>query len=82
MGLSVLDYRVTSNHIRLLVKDMGVNVIAESMQLVVPCRSTQERRIALREESEAYTPNSTAENEVLGTENSLRWNGNVYDSGT
>ena len=34
LGLSVLDYRVTSNHIRLLVKDMGVNVIAESMQLI------------------------------------------------
>ena len=41
LGLSVLDYRVTSNHIRLLVKDMGVNVIAESMQLIAG-RTAQE----------------------------------------
>ena len=32
-GLSVLDYTVTSNHIHLLIKDSGPNVIAESMQL-------------------------------------------------
>jgi len=63
---------------------MGVNVIAESMQLI-GSRTAQEytgEAYALREESEAYTRNSTAENEVPGTENSLRWNGNVYDSGT
>ena len=33
-GLSVLDYTVTSNHIHLLIKDSGPNVIAESMQLI------------------------------------------------
>jgi REP element-mobilizing transposase RayT len=33
-GLSVLDYIVTSNHIHLLVKDTGANVISESMQLI------------------------------------------------
>ena len=37
---------------------------------------------ALREESEAYTRNSTAENEVLSTENTFLWNENVDDSGT
>ena len=80
----MLDYRVTSNHIRLLVKDMGVNVIAESMQLI-GSRTAQEytgEAYALREESEAYTRNSTAENEVPGTENTFLWNGNVEDSGT
>src|SRR5918996_357189 len=33
-GLSVLNYMVTSNHIHLLVKDTGTNVIAQSMQLI------------------------------------------------
>src|SRR4029079_1805458 len=33
-GLCVLDYVVTSNHIHLLVKDTGEDVIAQSMQLV------------------------------------------------
>ena len=33
-GLSVLDYIVTSNHVHLLVKDTGPNVIADSMQLI------------------------------------------------
>ena len=32
-GLCVLDYIVTSNHVHLLVKDPGTNVIAESIQL-------------------------------------------------
>ena len=40
-GLSVLDYIVTSNHIHLLVKDTGANVIADSMQLIAR-RSAQE----------------------------------------
>jgi putative transposase len=31
-GLSLLNYMVTSNHVHLLVKDTGPNVIAESMQ--------------------------------------------------
>ena len=75
----MLDYRVTSNHIRLLVKDMGVNVIAESMQLI---GSPTVQEYALREESEAYTRNSIAENKVPGTENTFLWNGNVEDSGT
>jgi putative transposase len=34
VGLSVLNYMVTSNHVHLLVKDTGSNVIARSMQLV------------------------------------------------
>ena len=33
-GLCVLDYIVTSNHIHLLVKDAGQDVIAASMQLI------------------------------------------------
>ncbi len=33
-GLSVLNYMVTSNHIHLLVKDTGPNVIAQSIQLI------------------------------------------------
>lgn len=30
----MLDYIVASNHMHLLVKDTGPNVIAESMQLI------------------------------------------------
>src|ERR1051325_10113518 len=33
-GLSVLNFVITSNHIHLLVKDSGHNVIANSMQLI------------------------------------------------
>src|ERR671914_2149997 len=33
-GLSVLNYMVTSNHLHLLVKDTGGDVIAQSMQLI------------------------------------------------
>jgi putative transposase len=33
-GLSVLDYMVTSNHVHLLIKDTGPDVIAGSMQLI------------------------------------------------
>jgi REP-associated tyrosine transposase len=33
-GLCVIDYVVTSNHIDLLIKDTGADVIAESMQLI------------------------------------------------
>jgi len=33
-GLCVLDYMVTSNHIHLLVKDTGQDVIAQNMQLI------------------------------------------------
>jgi hypothetical protein len=33
-GLCVLDYIVTSNHVHLLIKDTGSNVIAESTQLI------------------------------------------------
>ena len=40
-GLCVLDYIVTSNHVHLLVKDTGTNVIAESMQLIAG-RTAQE----------------------------------------
>jgi putative transposase len=40
-GLSVLDYVVTSNHVHLLVKDTGRNVIAHSMQLIAG-RTAQE----------------------------------------
>jgi putative transposase len=39
--LCVLDYTVTSNHVHLLVKDTGTNVIAESMQLIAG-RTAQE----------------------------------------
>ncbi len=40
-GLCVLNYVVTSNHIHLLVKDTGKNVIAKSLQLIVG-RTAQE----------------------------------------
>jgi putative transposase len=40
-GLCVLDYIVTSNHVHLLVKDTGRNVIVESMQLIAG-RTAQE----------------------------------------
>jgi putative transposase len=40
-GLCVLDYAVTSNHIHLLIKDTGSNVIAQSMQLIAG-RTAQE----------------------------------------
>jgi REP element-mobilizing transposase RayT len=40
-GLCVLGYIVTSNHVHLLVKDTGENVIAESMQLIAG-RTAQE----------------------------------------
>jgi len=40
-GLSVLNYVVTSNHVHLMVKDTGANVIAESMQLIAG-RTAQE----------------------------------------
>ena len=40
-GLCVLDYVVTSNHIHLLVKDTGEDVIAQSMQLIAG-RTAQE----------------------------------------
>jgi len=40
-GLCVLDYIVTSNHVHLLIKDTGSNVIGESMQLIAG-RTAQE----------------------------------------
>jgi REP-associated tyrosine transposase len=40
-GLSVLNYMITSNHVHLLVKDTGPNVIADSMQLIAG-RTAQE----------------------------------------
>ncbi|HAZ94848.1 MAG TPA: transposase [Porticoccaceae bacterium] len=40
-GLSVLNYTVTSNHIHLLVKDTGKDVIPKSMQLIAG-RTAQE----------------------------------------
>lgn len=44
-GLSILDYMVTSNHIHLLVKDTGPNIIAESIQLIAG-RTAQEYQSA------------------------------------
>jgi putative transposase len=41
LGLSVLNYVVTSNHIHLLVKDTGSEVVAQSMQLIAG-RTAQE----------------------------------------
>jgi len=47
-GLCVLDYTVTSNHVHLLVKDTGADVIAESMQLIAgrTPRSTINERVS------------------------------------
>ena len=47
-GLSVLNHMVTSNHIHLLVKDTGPNVIAQSMQLIAG-RTAQEYNQRKRE---------------------------------
>jgi hypothetical protein len=41
-GLCVLDYTVTSNHVHLLVKDTGADVIPDSSSI-----SRSERSIAL-----------------------------------
>jgi hypothetical protein len=48
-GLSVLNYMVTSNHVHLLVKDTGGDVIAESMELIAgrPRRSTTSERTGM-----------------------------------
>lgn len=40
-GLCVLNYIITSNHIHLLVKDTGDNVIAKSMQLIAGCTAQE-----------------------------------------
>jgi REP element-mobilizing transposase RayT len=40
-GLSVLNFMITSNHVHLLIKVAGPNVIAYSMQLIA-CRTAQE----------------------------------------
>jgi Transposase IS200 like len=40
-GLSVLNYMITSNHVHLLIKDTGPNVIADNMQLIAG-RTAQE----------------------------------------
>ena len=40
-GLSVLNYMITLNHVHLLIKDTGPNVIADSMQLIAG-RTAQE----------------------------------------
>jgi hypothetical protein len=37
---------------------------------------------ALREPSEAYTPNLTGENEALSSENTLSWNESLENPGT
>ena len=36
-GFSVLNYQVTSNHVRLLVRDRGTGEIERSMQLIASC---------------------------------------------
>jgi REP-associated tyrosine transposase len=41
LGLSVLNYTVTSNHVHLLVNDTGSDVIAQSLQLIAG-RTAQE----------------------------------------
>ena len=40
-SLSVINYMITSNHVHLLIKDTGPNVIADSMQLIAG-RTAQE----------------------------------------
>jgi putative transposase len=39
-GLCVLNYRVTSNHVYLMVKDTGGQVIAQSMRLIAGCTAS------------------------------------------
>ncbi len=43
-GLCILNYVVTSNHIHLLVKDTGTNVIAQSLQLIAGCTAQEYNR--------------------------------------
>src|ERR1041384_772294 len=45
-GLCVLDYIVTSNHVHLLIKDTGSNVIAENMQLIAGRTASATVRLA------------------------------------
>jgi putative transposase len=40
-GLSVLNDMVTSNHVHLLVKDPGEQVIPQSMQLIAGCTAQE-----------------------------------------
>lgn len=51
-GLCVLNYVVTSNHIHLLVKDTGKDIIAQSMRLIAG-RTAQEYNIR-KERKGAY----------------------------
>jgi len=57
VGLSVLDYMITSNHIDLLIKDNGGDVIAQSMQLIAG-RTAQEYN--QRKEQIVITPRRLA----------------------
>jgi hypothetical protein len=59
-GLCVLDYMVTSNHVHLLVKDTGGEVIAQSMQLIAG-RTAQEYN-----ERGPTPPDGTRKSTVLG----------------
>ncbi len=41
LGLCVLDYNVTSNHVHLIVRDRGGGEIARGMQLIAGCTGQQ-----------------------------------------
>jgi hypothetical protein len=40
----VLNYRIPSNHVHLLIKDTGPSVIADSMQLIAGCTAQEYNR--------------------------------------
>jgi Transposase IS200 like len=50
-GLSVLNYAVTSNHVHLLVRYSGANVIPQSLQLIAG-RTAQGYRFSTSQRSE------------------------------
>ena len=56
-GLSVLDYMVTCNHVHLLIKDTGPNVIAGSMQLIAgaPVRNITRANDTMEEENKLFS---------------------------
>lgn len=50
-GLCVLDYIVTSNHVHLLVKDIGNDSIPKAMQLIAGCCAQRHNRRNMRKGS-------------------------------
>jgi len=70
-GLCVLDYMVTSNHIHLLVKDTGPDVIAKSMQLTkTETRSKRSNRSIASLRSRRFTSEHQSIRDVMESDGS------------